>query len=166
MVSTSAAATVSPPIVFDSVAILLPIFRNASGDFDSSGVSCESNSLYDSTLCAAEPPKVFAVSRAYFSIFRSPSPVSPVIAAKSVSDVSSSMPGWYISCRDDDRLWIPRVISLKRNILVPISSTKEDNLDTFLVICCALPARLTMPSCAFPLMLIKKVTVSFIVLLL
>ena len=64
VVSTSAAAFASPPIVLLNTAILSPIALRASGVLASSGESCESSSLYDSTLCAAEPPNVFAASRA------------------------------------------------------------------------------------------------------
>ena len=64
VVSTSAAAVALPPIVLLRTAILSPIALSAEGYFASSGESCDSRSLYDSTDCAAEPPNAFAVSRA------------------------------------------------------------------------------------------------------
>ena len=45
VVSTSAAAVASPPIVLLRMAMLSPIARSASGYFASSGDSCESSNL-------------------------------------------------------------------------------------------------------------------------
>ena len=68
VISTCAAATPSPPISLLVIGMQSPIVLSASGYLPSSGVSCESSSLYPSTATAASVPKALALSRAKLSI--------------------------------------------------------------------------------------------------